>query len=40
MKKITHFTLNGIEVSAEVESHRMLLHLLRDTFQLTGTKEG
>ena len=40
MKKIIHFTLNGIEVSAEVESHRMLLHLLRDTFQLTGTKEG
>jgi len=40
MKKIIRFTLNGIEVSAEVESHRMLLHLLRDTFQLTGTKEG
>jgi len=40
MKKIIHFTLNGIEVSAEIESHRMLLHLLRDTFQLTGTKEG
>ena len=40
MKKIIHFTLNGIEVSAEVETHRMMLHLLRDTFQLTGTKEG
>jgi carbon-monoxide dehydrogenase small subunit len=40
MKKAIHFTLNGHDVSAEVESHKMLLHLLRDTFQLTGTKEG
>jgi carbon-monoxide dehydrogenase small subunit len=40
MKKVIHFTLNGDEVSAEVESHKMLLQLLRDTFQLTGTKEG
>ncbi len=40
MKKVIHFTLNGREVSAEIESHKMLLHLLRDTFQLTGTKEG
>lgn len=40
MKKAIHFTLNGHHVSAEVESHKMLLHLLRDTFQLTGTKEG
>lgn len=40
MKKQIHFTLNGYEVSAEVESHRMLLHVLRETFQLTGTKGG
>lgn len=40
MKKVIHFTLNGHEISAEIESHKMLLHLLRDTFQLTGTKEG
>lgn len=40
MKKIIDFTLNGREVSAEVESHKMLLQVLRDTFQLTGTKDG
>ena len=40
MKKVIHFTLNGNEVSAEVQSHKMLLQLLRDVFQLTGTKEG
>ena len=40
MKKIINFALNGREVSAEVESHKMLLQVLRDTFQLTGTKDG
>ncbi len=40
MKKIIDFTLNGREVSADVESHKMLLQVLRDTFQLTGTKDG
>ncbi len=40
MKKLISFTLNGYEVSAEVESHRMLLDLLRDTFDLKGTKPG
>jgi len=40
MKKIIDFTLNGRKVSAEVESHKMLLQVLRDTFQLTGTKDG
>jgi carbon-monoxide dehydrogenase small subunit len=40
MKKVLHFTLNGFAVCAEIESHRMLLEVLRDTFQLTGTKEG
>ena len=40
MKKTIQFTLNGNEVSAEVESHRMLLEVLRDTFDLKGTKPG
>lgn len=40
MKKVIHFHLNGHDVSAEVESHRMLLHVLRETFEMTGTKEG
>lgn len=40
MKKQITFTLNGHEVSAEVESHRMLLEVLRDTFDLKGTKPG
>ena len=40
MKKVIHFHLNGHDVSAEVESHRMLLHVLRDVFEMTGTKEG
>ncbi len=40
MKKLIKFTLNGNQVSAEVESHKMLLQVLRDTFELTGPKEG
>ena len=40
MKKVIHFHLNGHDVSAEVESHRMLLQVLRETFEMTGTKEG
>jgi len=40
MKKEIQFTLNGHEVSVEVESHRMLLHVLREDLQLKGTKEG
>ncbi len=40
MKKEIHFQLNGYEVSAEVESHKMLLNVLREQFHLTGTKEG
>jgi xanthine dehydrogenase iron-sulfur cluster and FAD-binding subunit A len=39
-RRVIEFTLNGHAVSAEVESHKMLLDLLRDTFQLTGSKEG
>jgi carbon-monoxide dehydrogenase small subunit len=37
---VIHFTLNGHRVAAEVESHKMLLEILRDTFHLMGTKEG
>ena len=40
MKKMIEFTLNGDAVSAEVESHKMLLEVLRDTFEMTGTKEA
>jgi aerobic-type carbon monoxide dehydrogenase small subunit (CoxS/CutS family) len=39
MKKIT-FTLNHEIVSAEVEPQTVLIDLLRDRFQLTGTKLG
>ena len=39
-QRVIEFTLNGHVVSAEIRSHKMLLDLLRDTFQLTGTKEG
>ncbi len=39
MKKIT-FTLNREIVSAEVEPQTALIDLLRDRFQLTGTKLG
>jgi aerobic-type carbon monoxide dehydrogenase small subunit (CoxS/CutS family) len=40
MKKIIHFILNGDEVSTEVESHKMLLQVLRENFQVNGPKEG
>ncbi len=40
MKKHIHFTLNGREISAEVESHKMLVQVIRDIFQLTGSKQG
>jgi len=40
VKKVVNFTLNGYEVSTEVESHKMLLQVIRETFRLTGTKEG
>jgi aerobic-type carbon monoxide dehydrogenase small subunit (CoxS/CutS family) len=40
MKKEIHFTLNGYEVAAEVEAHKMLLNVLREQLQVTGTKEG
>jgi carbon-monoxide dehydrogenase small subunit len=34
------FILNGAPVSAEAPADTSLLHLLRDTLGLTGTKEG
>jgi len=34
------FTLNGKPVSAEIDAGMRLLDLLRETFELTGTKEG
>jgi len=40
MKKVISFKLNGEDVEVEVESHWNLLHLLRETFELTGAKEG
>jgi len=40
MKKEIEFTLNNEKVIAEVEPHWTLLHLLRETLELTGAKEG
>ncbi len=39
-RKVIHFVLNGREVSTEVSSHKMVLEVLRENFQLNGTKEG
>ncbi len=40
MKKTIHFNLNGELMEVEIEPHITLLQLLRDTLELTGTKEG
>lgn len=40
MKKVIEFILNGDPVSTEVEPHNMLLNLIRENFELSGTKEG
>ena len=41
MKTVTlHATVNGRAITVEVEPHRTLLDLLRDTLGLTGTKRG
>ncbi len=40
MKQLLSFTLNGDRVEVEIETHWTLLHLLRNDFELTGTKEG
>ena len=34
------FVLNGVEVTAAVDPEKRLLDLLRETFRMTGTKEG
>jgi aerobic-type carbon monoxide dehydrogenase small subunit (CoxS/CutS family) len=40
LKKTIHFTLNGHAVAPEVESHQMLLQVLRETLHMTGAKYG
>ena len=40
MKRMVNFTLNGEKVQVEVEPWWTLLRIIRDTFGLTGTKEG
>lgn len=40
MKHILNFTLNGEPIQVEIEPHLMLLQLLREHLELTGTKEG
>ena len=40
MRKRIEFTLNGYPVGVEVESHKMLLQVIREDLELTGAKEG
>lgn len=40
MRKTIRFTLNGYPVAPEVESHQMLLQVLRETLGMPGTKYG
>lgn len=40
MKYKISFTLNNERVEHEVESHKTLLRMLREDFDLTGAKEG
>lgn len=40
MKRTSRFTLNGEQVTAEVEPWATLLEVIRDNFDLTGAKEG
>lgn len=40
MKKTIQFFLNGQEVAVEIEADTILLDLLRETLDLTGTKKG
>ena len=39
-KRNLGFTLNGEPVQVDIEPHLMLLQVLRDRLELTGTKEG
>lgn len=40
MQKKIQITLNGKKISHQIQDHRLLLDLLRDELNLTGTKEG
>lgn len=40
MKKTIAFVLNRNEIEVEVEPHWTLLHLLRESLELSGTKPG
>ncbi len=40
MKQTVRFKLNGESIQVDVEPHLTLLQVLRNQFELTGTKEG
>lgn len=40
MKKIINFNLNGEQIEHNVDLNKTLLKMLREDFDLTGTKEG
>jgi len=40
MKKLITFILNGEEVEYAVDTHKTLLKMIREDFDLTGAKEG
>ncbi len=40
MKKLITFMLNGEEVEHAVDTHKTLLKMVREDFDLTGAKEG
>ncbi len=40
MRHAISFVLNGLEVEVTVEDHMRLIDCLRDTLNMTGTKEG
>jgi carbon-monoxide dehydrogenase small subunit len=40
MNQKMHFNINGALYESEVETHRTLLEVLRETFGLMGTKKG
>lgn len=40
MAEKIHFTINGIQRSVEVEPETMLIEVIRDVLNLTGTKKG
>ncbi len=40
MAEKIHFTINGIQRSVEIEPETMLIEVIRDVLNLTGTKKG